>query len=114
MSLDPTSPFHGASPAQIDLIGTLSISLMSIGAPFASPWTKRYPPHHVIWAGGLVFFAASVLASFSQQLWQFELTQGFLLGIGTCLTYMPAVTVTPTWFTAQRGLAMGIVSSGTG
>lgn len=114
MSQDPSSPFFGSSPAQIDLIGTLAISFMTIGAPFATAWTKRYPPYMVVWSGGVVFLAALILASFSQRLWQFELTQGFLGGVGTCLTYMPAVTVAPTWFTARRGLAMGIVLSGTG
>ncbi|KAL9620514.1 MAG: hypothetical protein Q9160_004983 [Pyrenula sp. 1 TL-2023] len=114
LSHDPSSPFSGSSPAEIDLIGTLAISFMTIGAPFATAWTKRYPPYMVVWSGGVVFFAALLLASFSQRLWQFELTQGFLGGVGTCLTYMPAVTVAPTWFTARRGLAMGIVLSGTG
>lgn len=114
MSNEPNTPFTGASPAQIDLIGTISLSLMTIGAPFATAWTKRFSPRAVIMAGGLIFGAACILASYSQKLWQFELTQGLLLGIGTCLAYMPAVTVTPTWFDARRGLAMGIVLSGTG
>jgi MFS family permease len=114
LSHDPTSPFHGASPAMIDLIGTLAISLMTIGAPYATAWTKSFNPPNVIWCGGLVFSVALLLASFSQQTWHAQLTQGFLAGLGTCLTYMPAVTVAPTWFTARRGLAMGIVLSGTG
>lgn len=114
MSHVPSSPFYGASPAEIDLIGTLAVSFMTIGAPFATAWTKRYHPRLVIWAGGGFFFAAFMLASFSQKLWQFELTQGLLAGIGTCLSYMPPVTVVPTWFGAHRGLALGIVLSGTG
>ncbi|RMZ89132.1 hypothetical protein DV736_g3654, partial [Chaetothyriales sp. CBS 134916] len=114
MSHDPTSPFYGASPAVIDLIGTISIALMTIGAPFATAWTKRYPPRLVTWAGGCIFCFALVLASFCQRIWQFELAQGALVGVGTCLLYMPAVTVTPPWFSARRGLAMGIVLSGTG
>ncbi|RMZ80510.1 hypothetical protein DV737_g2901, partial [Chaetothyriales sp. CBS 132003] len=114
MSHDPNSPFYRASPAGIDLIGTLSIALMTIGAPFATAWTKRYPPRLVTWAGGCVFCFALILASFCQRMWQFELTQGVLVGVGTCLLYMPAVTVTPPWFSGRRGLAMGIVLSGTG
>ncbi|KAJ6141800.1 hypothetical protein N7497_010899 [Penicillium chrysogenum] len=88
MSKERNTPFTGATPAQIDLIGTLSIALMTIGAPFAT--------------------------AFSQHLWQFILTQGILLGMATCLTYMPSVTVAPTWFTLHRGLAMGIILAGTG
>jgi MFS family permease len=114
MSLEPDTPFTGASPATIDLIGTIAISLMSLGAPFATAWTKRFTPRRVIIAGAVVFSLANLLASYSQKLWQFELTQGLLLGIGTCLTYIPAVTVAPTWFDKRRGLAMGLVISGTG
>ena len=114
LSHQPNTPFTGASLAEIDLIGTIAISLMTIGAPFATAWTKRFSPRAVVMAGGVLFAAGGLLASVSQKLWQFELTQGVLLGLGICLTYMPAVTVAPTWFTARRGLAMGIVLAGTG
>lgn len=111
-SLD--GPFADATPAQIDLIGTLGVSLMTIGAPFASAWTKSYSPRSITIIGGIIFAIANILASFSQTLWQFVCTQGLLLGCGTCLAYIPAVTVAPGWFKEKRGLAMGIVLSGTG
>lgn len=114
MSKLPDTPFTGASPAQIDLIGTLAIALMTIGAPFTTAWTKQYSPRAVILSGGIIYAVACILASFSQSLWQFILTQGILLGIGTCMAYMPSVTVAPTWFSAHRGLAMGVILSGTG
>ncbi|KAJ6177731.1 hypothetical protein N7519_008192 [Penicillium mononematosum] len=109
MSKGRNTPFTGATPAQIDLIGTLSIALMTIGAPFATAWTKQYPLDI-----GIIHSSALLFASFSQHLWQFILTQGILLGMATCLTYMPSVTVAPTWFTLHRGLAMGIILAGTG
>ncbi|KAJ5666348.1 uncharacterized protein N7477_008796 [Penicillium maclennaniae] len=114
MSKLPNTPFTGATPAQIDLIGTLSIALMTIGAPFTTAWSKQYSPRSVIWSGGIIYSVALVLASVSQALWQFTLTQGLLLGIGTCMAYMPSVTVAPTWFSSHRGLAMGIILAGTG
>ena len=107
-------PFADANPAQIDLIGTLSVSLMTIGAPYASAWTKSYSPRTIISIGAVLFALANVLASFSKALWQFILTQGLLLGCGTSLVYIPAVTVAPGWFKERRGLAMGVVLSGTG
>ena len=107
-------PFATASPAQIDLIGTLGVSLMTIGAPYASAWAKSYSPRTITLIGAVLFALANILASFSQSLWQFVLTQGLLLGCGTCLAYIPAVTVPPGWFKERRGLAMGIVLSGTG
>ncbi|KAK0642787.1 Monocarboxylate transporter 7 [Lasiodiplodia hormozganensis] len=107
-------PFANASPATIDLIGTLAVSLMTMGAPFASAWTKAYSPRTVTLIGGVIFALGNVLASFSQQLWHFIFTQGIILGIGTCLSYIPAVTVAPGWFNEKRALAMGVVLSGTG
>ena len=111
-SLD--GPFADASPAQIDLIGTLGVSLMTILAPYASAWTKSYSPRTMTLIGAVLFALANILASISQTLWQFILTQGVLLGCATCLAYIPAVTVPPGWFKERRGLAMGIVLSGTG
>ena len=114
MAQRPNTPFTGASPAEIDLIGTISISLMTLGAPFSVAWAKRFSPRWVSFVGGLIFGLSLILASFGTKLWHFELTQGVLLGLGTCMPYMAAVTVAPSWFTARRGLAMGIILAGTG
>jgi MFS family permease len=114
LAQEPHTPFTGATPAEIDLIGTISISLMTIGAPFAVAWAKRFSPQRVSLAGGVVFGLSLLLASFGTSMWHFHLTQGLLLGLGTCLSYMVAVTIAPTWFKRRRGLAMGIVLSGTG
>ncbi|KAL1868074.1 hypothetical protein Daus18300_006055 [Diaporthe australafricana] len=108
------TPFTGASAAEVDLIGSLSTSLLTLGAPFAVGWAKTFKPQLVVCAGGLIFGVAHILASFGKELWHFQLSQGLLAGIGACLAFLPSMTVTPTWFGKHRGLAMGIVSSGTG
>lgn len=88
---------------------------MSLGAPFANTWARVYSPQAVIIIGAWVFGIAFILASFSQHLWQFALTQGVLVGIGTCMAFSTTNLVGPTWFTTQnRALAMGIIISGTG
>ncbi|KIM93901.1 hypothetical protein OIDMADRAFT_35359 [Oidiodendron maius Zn] len=114
MALSQDTPFTGASSAQISLIGTLSVSLMTMGAPFVTTWTKLYSPRAVVCIGGAVFFAAHLFSSISHRLWQFVLSQGLLLGMGACMAYIPAVTVAPAWFDKRRALAMGIIISGTG
>jgi len=112
-SIDNT-PFTGASAAEVDLIGSLSTSLLTLGAPIAVGWAKTFSPKLVVGAGGLVFGVAHVLASFGKELWHFQLSQGLLAGVGACLAFLPSMTVTPTWFSKHRGLAMGLVSAGTG
>jgi MFS family permease len=86
----------------------------TIGAPFASGWTKVYGPRSVATLGGILFAVASISASFGTQLWHFQLTQGLLQGCAACLAYIPAVTISPAFFDTRRGLAMGIILSGTG
>ncbi|KAL4917996.1 major facilitator superfamily domain-containing protein [Aspergillus aurantiobrunneus] len=106
------TPFTGTSTALINLVGILAIALMSMGGPFAMHWSKTYSPQAVIIAGGWVFGIAYILSSFATALWHFALTQGVLLGIGTCLAYVPTMSVAPTWFDKRRGLAMGVIISG--
>ena len=63
-----SGPFANATPASIDLIGTLAVSLMTIGAPFASAWIKSYSPATITTIGAIFFAVANILASFSQEL----------------------------------------------
>jgi MFS family permease len=114
LALDDGNPFSGSSPANIALIGTLSVALLTIGAPFAVAWVKNFNPQAVVLVGGILFGVASVAASYGRTLWHFQLSQGLLLGIGACLSFIPVVTVAPTWFGQHRGLAMGFISAGTG
>ncbi|KAL4977980.1 major facilitator superfamily domain-containing protein [Aspergillus desertorum] len=96
------TPFSGSSTALINLVGILAIALMSMGGPFAIHWSKIHSPPAVIVAGGWLFGVAYILSSFGQALWHFALTQGVLLGIGTCLAYVPTMSVAPTWFDKRR------------
>ncbi|CAI7630736.1 hypothetical protein N7533_004015 [Penicillium manginii] len=112
MAKDASSVFAGTSSSILSLIGTLSIAIMSMGGPFVMTWAKLYGPQPVIMTGGLVFGLGCILASLSQYVWEFALTQGLLVGLGTCMAYVPTMSVVPTWFDKRRGLAMGIVISG--
>lgn len=114
MAREENNPFTGASSAEISLIGSIAAALMTLGAPYVVAWCKYFSPQSVVCAGGLLLGGASVLASFGKDLWHFQLTQGFLVGIATCLSFIPSMTVPPSWFGKHRGLNMGIISAGTG
>ena len=87
---------------------------MTIEAPFVSAWTKAFSPRSVTLAGGFVLGPIVILASFGTQFWHFVLSQGVLLGVGTCPSYISAVTAAPGGYDKRRGLAMGLITSGTG
>lgn len=114
MAKEPNNPFTGISSSKIGLIGILSVSFMTMGGPFVAMWARLYPPQLVVATGGLVFGVAHILASLSERLWEFALTQGLLMGVGTSMTFVTTTSVAPTWFDKRRGLAMGIIVAGTG
>ncbi|PYH92153.1 MFS general substrate transporter [Aspergillus ellipticus CBS 707.79] len=114
MSREPNNPFSGASSTEISLIGSIAAALTKLGAPYVVAWCKYFSPQPVVCAGGLLFGVASVLASFGKRLWHFQLAQGLLIGVATCLSSMPSMAVPPSWFGKHRGLDMGIISAGTG
>jgi MFS family permease len=64
--------------------------------------------------GGLTFGLGLFLAARVTTLWQLYLTFGVLPGLATGCFYVPLVSLATRWFTARRGLAVGIVSGGAG
>lgn len=114
MSQRENNPFTGASSVDISLIGSIAAAVMNLGAPYVVTWCRSFSPQPVVCAGVLLFGIANVLASYGKALWHFQLTQGLLIGIATCLSFMPSIAVPPSWFSQYRGLNMGIISAGTG
>ncbi|KAG0180950.1 hypothetical protein DFQ29_009771 [Apophysomyces sp. BC1021] len=52
------------------------------------------------------------LASLSTKIWQLYLTQGFLYGAGASIIFYAAMSSVSQWFSKKKGLALGIISSG--
>lgn len=48
------------------------------------------------------------------QVWQLIVLQGVGVGVGGGMLYMPVIKLLPEWFSERRGLAGGIIFSGTG
>ena len=48
------------------------------------------------------------------QIWQLILLQGVGVGTAGAILYMPVIKLLPEWFSERRGLAGGIIFSGTG
>ncbi|KAJ2026914.1 hypothetical protein IWW57_002851, partial [Coemansia sp. S610] len=86
-----------ASNATISLVGVLNGSCMAILGVVSGKLCERY--------------GYRVVPIFP---WHLLLTQGVLCGVGTALTFMPALVVPAQWFDRRRGLATGIVNMGIG
>lgn len=77
----------------------------------------RLYPKFARWApvvGILIMCASLAASSFSQNVGHLILTQGILYSIGGSISYGPAILFLDEWFVKRKGLAYGIMWSGTG
>ncbi|KAJ3537975.1 hypothetical protein NM208_g6102 [Fusarium decemcellulare] len=58
--------------------------------------------------------ASLAASSFAQETWHLVLTQGVLYGICGSIGYLPCILYMEQWFVRRKGLAYGIMWSGTG
>lgn len=90
---------------------------MLLGALFAiiGGWlADRYGPRPVLLAAGVFTFSGLALTSQVNSLWQLFLSFSLLVAIGTGPIYIIATSEAIRWFTLRRGLALAIVTCGTG
>ena len=74
----------------------------------------RFGPR-LVCSVGMALIALGLLAtSWAPNLWMVYLSYGLLVGLGIAFVYTPSIASVQPWFTARRGLAGGIASSGVG
>ncbi|KAM3540998.1 hypothetical protein ARSEF1564_006093 [Beauveria bassiana] len=107
-------PFAGSS--QIAVIGTCALGIMYLDIPLVMALLRLYPKQaRYAPAGGIVVMCAALgLSSLSQTTTQLMATQGVLYALGGSVTYCPCILYMDEWFVRRKGLAYGIMWSGTG
>ena len=74
----------------------------------------RFGPRLVCSAGMVLIALGLLITSWATALWMVYLSYGLLVGLGIAFVYTPSIANVQPWFTARRGLAGGIASSGIG
>lgn len=110
-------PLHqefGWSTAEISSAFAIRLVLFGLIGPFAAAFMNRFGVRRVA-AVALTLIAAGVLGSFAMTtLWQLMLFLGVVVGFGTGLTAMVlGATVATRWFSARRGLVIGLLTAST-
>jgi predicted MFS family arabinose efflux permease len=113
----PLEREFGWSTAAISLALAVRLLLYGLMGPFAAAFLNRYGLRRVVLVA-LGFITAGLAASLAMtRIWQLLLLWGVTVGLGTGLTALVlAATVATRWFTARRGLVVGLLtaSSATG
>jgi len=112
--LVPIERSMGWSRGAISTVALLNWIAMGLGSFCWGALSDRIGGRGVALAGGFLLGLGLVLASQAQTLWQFYLTFGFLVGFSVGAFYAPLTSSATKWFTARRGLAVALVSSGIG
>ena len=74
----------------------------------------RWGARRVVIAGGFLLGLGLVASSRITSLWQLYVAFGGVVGVAAGAFYAPLTTTVTRWFTVNRGLAVALVSAGTG
>jgi len=112
--IGPLQKEFGWSAADISSAFAVRLVLFGLMGPFAAAFMNRFGVRRVA-SVALTLIAAGVLGSFVMtEIWQLFLLWGVVVGFGTGLTAMVlGATVATRWFSARRGLVIGLLTAST-
>ncbi|KAH8706938.1 MFS transporter [Phaeosphaeriaceae sp. PMI808] len=100
------------SSSAITWIITIQIFLMFAMGPIIALFNDVFGPRLVVMVAAVVSLLGLFMLSLAKEYYQVMLAQGICYGIGAAGLFMPGLVATGQWFTTRRGLANGIVASG--
>ncbi|HEY7517486.1 MAG TPA: MFS transporter [Methylomirabilota bacterium] len=112
--LVPIERAMGWSRGAISAVALVNWIAMGVGSFCWGALSDRIGGRGVAVAGGFLLGFGLVLSSQAQALWQLYVTFGVLVGFSVGAFYAPLTATATKWFTARRGLAVALVSSGIG
>jgi predicted MFS family arabinose efflux permease len=111
--LTPISKDLGWSIGELSGPLGLRVTLFGLVAPFAGGLILLHGPRKVItWSAGLLIMGLLMAITMTAK-WQLWLSLGIVLGIAPGLTALVlSTTIATRWFTARRGLVLGVLGAG--
>ena len=112
--LQPLSREFGWSTDQLSSVFAVRFALFGLLGPFAAVFIARFGLRRIMVAAASFIAVSMVLATGVTHLWQMFLLWGLVLGCGTGLTALVlGAMVANRWFTANRGLVVGLFAAST-
>lgn len=102
------------SRATVSSIVSLNILLYGLVGPFAAALYLRLGLRRTMALGLILIGSGYALSTLATRYWQFVLTWGVLVGLGSGMTAtVLGAAVANRWFTARRGLVVGLLTAST-
>jgi predicted MFS family arabinose efflux permease len=112
--LKPMQDSMAWSRAAISAVALWMWVTYGIGSLMWGVLADRWGARRVVLAGGFLLGLGLVASSQISSLWQLYATFGGVVGVAAGAFYAPLTTTATRWFSTNRGLAVAIVSAGTG
>lgn len=108
-----TALLPSVSPSNISWIGSIQAFFMFSVGTFTGPLLDRGHLRMLVIVGVVLQLVGIFGLSWSQKFWHILLTQGLCTGLGGGMFFVPVMGVVSTYFDKRRGLALGLVTTGT-
>jgi len=111
----PISNTFGWDRAQTVSVYSIGALCVGLAAPFVGRLFDHSGPRAVYAIGLLLIGAGFSAAALAQQLWQFQLSIGLLVGLGSaCIGQVTGSLLVSRWFGARLPTALAVVASSAG
>lgn len=93
-------------------VGSLASGVGLLASPICSACVSSFGARPVTIFSGFIVAGGLVLSSFAPNIYFLVFSYGIVVGLGCGLLYTATVTITCQYFDKRRGLALGLVSTG--
>ena len=112
--IKPLAGYFLTNRASISGSQSLFMAVYAVFSLLAGTLVNRYGPKRMVVGGALLIGVGMLLSSQITSVWQYFITYGVLVGIGSGATYVPAMGAVSKFFTRRRNFALGITAAGGG
>jgi len=98
--------------SNISWIGSVQSYCLLLVGLIAGPIYDRGYIRALLGTGSFLIVFGFMMLSLCTEYWQAVLAQGFCVGIGAGLLFVPSLAVLPAYFSTRMGLAVGLAASG--
>ncbi|KAI8070495.1 major facilitator superfamily domain-containing protein [Gongronella butleri] len=99
---------------QLSIVGSLSLAFMRLMGPAAQWLAPKITHRGVLLLGCALKAMGMIFAGFATQIYHLYICQGILFGSGASFMYYTSQQIAPGWFVKRKGMALGLVASGSG
>lgn len=109
-----TGELYVASSSNISWIGSVQSSLLLLLGLMTGPLYDAGYFHVLMYSGSFLIIFGQMMTSLCREYYQALLAQGFCMGIGVGLIFIPGVAILSTYFSTNLALVNGIAAAGSG